>query len=245
MRVAFLSDVHLTGDASDPVDRALQGRLVAWLDAVNTDQLIILGDLFHHWWGWPGVVPAGLVPTCAALLRLRDRGIPLTVVPGNHDFALGPFFSEVLGAELRGPHRIEVDGQRIMLAHGDEADTSPGYRLTRALLRGRSFAALARVLGPVRTDRLLARLAGSSRHQPAAPGPLRAAQNQLAQRWLDEGCDLVIMGHLHHPAVVPLRGGTVVHLGGWGVDHTWCLLDGGVPQLLTGPCPEPAPARSR
>ncbi len=242
MRLALLSDVHLVGDPDDPADRALQAALVDWLDGLQVDRLCLLGDLFHHWWGRPGVVPAGLVPACAALLRLRGRGIALTVVPGNHDFALGPFFRDQLGAELRGPHRREVDGQVVFLAHGDEADASPGYRATRALLRGPAMAGLMRLLGPVRGDALLARLAGSSRHRPADPVALRAAQQRVAAAHMADGVDIVAMGHIHAPALLPLAGGTMVHLGGWGVDRTWCLIEGGVPRLLTGPCPEPARA---
>ena len=237
MRVALISDVHLVGDPSDADDAETQRALVAWLDALNVDQLCILGDLFHHWWGHPGVVPSGLVPTCAALLRVRARGIGLTIVPGNHDFALGPFFHRDLDAQVRGPHVLTVDGRQFLLAHGDEADRSVGYRVTRATLRSTAFAGLMRVLGPRAGDRLLSRLAGHSRAHPANPGPLRQRQQDWALQHIHNGVDCVIVGHVHAPGSAAVGGGRVVHLGGWGVDRTWCLIDGGVPRLLKGPDP--------
>ena len=225
MRAALISDVHVVGGPHDPV----QPAFCAWLDALATDRLYLLGDIFHAWWGYPGLVPPPLAPTCDALQRVRNRGIPIHLIPGNHDFAVGPWLQGELGIQVHEPGLHTLDGVSFFLAHGDEADRSPGYRLTRRVLRGRPFAAVMRALGPQRGLRLIHRLAGASRHQPADPAALRARQQAWARPLLDDGADYVVMGHIHAPGWSADQ--RVIHLGGWEVDRTWCLVEDGNPSL--------------
>ncbi len=229
MRVALISDLHLSG-ADDPT----QAAFVAWLDRLDVDILVLLGDIFQAWWGYRDIVPIDFVDTCAALSRVRRRNIHIVVVPGNHDFALGPFFHDTLHADVCGSHLREIDGQRVWLAHGDEAGTRLGYALASKVIRGRPFSAAMRALGPSTGMRLLRKLAGSSRDHMGNVGPLLDGQRQWAQQRLIEGADLVVLGHLHHPGIDPLPGGALVRLGGWGHDRTWCLLEDGVPQMIAG-----------
>ena len=227
MRVALISDLHIHG-REDPT----QAAFVRWLDALEADQLVLLGDIFHAWWGFRGTVPVDYVAACAALERIRTRGIELVVVPGNHDFALGPFFTETLGAQVLDAHTRSFDGLQVCLAHGDEADDSVGYWIASKLLRGRPFSALMNMLGPSLGMRLLHTLAGSSRDHMGSAEPLLRAQEAWAAARIQQGVDIVVVGHLHHPGIVSLDSGTLVRLGGWGHDRTWCLLEGGVPRLM-------------
>ena len=230
MRVALISDLHIHG-SRDPT----QAAFVRWLDALEVDQLVLLGDIFHAWWGYRQTVPVDYLATCAALQRVRERGIELIVVPGNHDFALGPFFTETLQAQVQSAHVRVIDGRRVCLAHGDEADVSAGYRLLTGVLRGAPFAAAMRLLGPVYGMRLLQRLARSSREHMVPAAPLLQAQEAWAAERIREGSELVVLGHLHHPQIVSLSGGQMVRLGGWGHDRTWCLLEDGHPTLVVTP----------
>lgn len=226
MRVVMISDVHLTG-----LDDPRQDQLVRLLDALDADALYLLGDVFHHWWGFRGEVPSAYGPVCAALERLAGRGVGILVVPGNHDFALGPFFHETLRAEVRGAHLRELDGQTWCLAHGDEADRSLGYRLLRAVLRGRAFGALMGALGPRRGMRLLEAMAGASRDRPASQEWLLAAQREWAQARIREGARVVVLGHSHAPGMTALDGGSLINLGDWRDGPRWLEVVDGVPSL--------------
>lgn len=225
MRVVVVSDAHLSGLA-DPN----QALLVRWLDALLTaglDELILLGDIFHHWWGFSGVVLTDYVPICAALLRVKAAGVRIRFVPGNHDFHVGDYFTGVLQAEVTGPVRLTLAGRQFFLAHGDEADTSRGYSLTRSLLRGPVFAGLMRALGPVRGTALLRKLAGSSRDHMGDQQPLLERQRVWATPHLQAGAEFVVMGHVHWPGVVTMPEGTVVHLGDWVSHHSFLLIETG------------------
>jgi UDP-2,3-diacylglucosamine hydrolase len=198
MLAALISDVHLVG-LNDPT----QDALVALLDGLHTPELVILGDLFHFWWGFPGVIDVDLIPTVAALHRLARRGVRLRYVPGNHDFAVGETLTSMLGLEVASRLDLTWGGRRYVLVHGDEADTTRGYALTRFTLRGPLFAALMWALGPARGRRCWAY---GSPGDPA-PSPLtnrslgssrRSALGLRAE--LRAGrADVVVMGHSHQP----------------------------------------------
>lgn len=226
MRVVMISDVHAAGPG-DPRQAALEG----FLDAVEADALYLLGDVFHHWWGFRLGPTPEYAGVCEALRRLVHRGISLVMVPGNHDFATGPFFADELRAEVRPAHAVELDGVRFHLAHGDEADRSPGYRLTRTVLRGSAFAALIEGLGPTRGTRLLRALAGASRDRPASQATLLEAQRRWAQARVDEGAQVVVLGHSHVPGVTSLAGGRLINLGDWRDGPRWLEVVGGAPTL--------------
>jgi UDP-2,3-diacylglucosamine pyrophosphatase LpxH len=181
---------------------------------------------------------------CEALRRLARRGVWLGMVPGNHDFAAGPLFTEELRADVRPAHAETLDGVRYHLAHGDEADASLGYRLTRATLRGSAFAALMERLGPQRGGRLLRALAGASRDRPAPQAALLEAQRTWAQARVEEGAQVVVLGHSHAPGLTPLRGGTLINLGDWRDGPRWLEVEGGVP-TLRGPVARVSQASTR
>lgn len=229
MRVVVVSDAHLVG-----LDDPNQARMARWLEALGAeglDELIILGDLFHHWWGFSGVVLTDYVPICAALLAVKRAGTTIRFIPGNHDFASGDFFERALEAQVGGPCSLTLAGRNFYLAHGDEADVSGSYRLTRTLLRGPVFAGLMRALGPVRGLALLKRLAGSSREHMGDQMPLLQRQRQWAVPHLRNGAEFVVMGHVHWPGMVRLPDGIVVHLGDWVSHYTFLLIEPGVVEL--------------
>jgi len=235
----MISDVHAAGPG-DPRQVALE----AFLDGVEADRLYLLGDVFHHWWGFRSGTMPEYAGVCDALRRLVHRGISLVVVPGNHDFATGPFFAEELAAEVRPAHATSLAGVRYHLAHGDEADDSAGYRITRAVLRGGAFAALIEGVGPDRGGRLLRWLAGASRDRPAPLAGLLEAQRIWAQARVEEGAQVVVLGHSHAPGVTPLRGGALINLGDWRDGPRWLEVEDGVP-TLRGPSPSADQASTR
>jgi UDP-2,3-diacylglucosamine hydrolase len=219
MLAAMISDAHLQG-----LDDPNQHLLVELLDRLDCPRVYLLGDLFHFWWGFPDVVYGDFVPVLAALHRLRRRGTELSYVPGNHDFELGPFFQRL---DVHVASRLEpvLGGRRFVLLHGDEADESVGYKLTRSTLRGGAFSRLMHRLGPRRAQRLGHKLAGGSRDYGASEpsDKLVSAQLRLAERELRQA-DVVVMGHSHAPGVHHLEGGTYVNLGDFVQHHTWLAV---------------------
>src|SRR3989338_3165726 len=130
----FLSDLHLQG-RDDP----RQKRLIDFLEAHQgeIETLVIAGDLFDFWIGYHNVVYSQYLPLLSKLEDLARNGTQIVIFEGNHDFFLGPYFTEVLGAAVYpGPAPLHVGNYRVWVCHGDQLDPRViGYRILRWILR--------------------------------------------------------------------------------------------------------------
>jgi UDP-2,3-diacylglucosamine pyrophosphatase LpxH len=221
MRVILLSDAHI-----DAIDDPVQDRLVAFLDAIEADRLVLLGDTFHRWWALPGVFPAYL-PTVAALHRLVRRGVAVDLLLGNHDFAFRSELARELGVGVHERLAFEVDGLQVLACHGDQAVGQRRYRAYHRLLRGKPFDLALRLAGPQRAWALLGRLAGSTEKTGRCPESLLEAQRAYARQQLGLGFDLVVMGHSHVPEHQHFGEGAYVNTGSFRDPGSWLeLVDG-------------------
>jgi UDP-2,3-diacylglucosamine pyrophosphatase LpxH len=216
MRVAVISDVHCAG-----LDCPRAAAFVAWLDDLDVDEVWMLGDIFHYGWIFGGALQPDYALVFEALDRVAERKIRLVFIPGNHDFRMAPLMASRWGAEVSGPHIREVDGVRVHLSHGDEADSSLGYRLVEAFLRGRLSEWMMRVLGVGMGTAMLRRLAGKVAPIQSVVWP--ATIETLTEHL--EGADMAIMGHAHVPWVQQDARGVGVVLGP-GVQGAMLLCDG-------------------
>jgi UDP-2,3-diacylglucosamine pyrophosphatase LpxH len=213
MRTTFVSDAHLAGP-DDPAQRAF----LAFLRRLETDELVLGGDVFQHWWHFGDSPFPAYAEVVEALARFR-----LVVLPGNHDFTAPRFFAR-RGARTEG--MLRHGSVRINLDHGDGADTSAGYAAVSALLRGRPFGALVDALGPERGWAFLRRIAGSG---VVRPDPLLIeAQARLAAT---VDADVVVYGHTHAPRMLP---GPPIYVHSGAFPGSWVVVDDGFPRLVYG-----------
>jgi len=125
-----ISDIHL-GHASDATERLLLSFMRALPGRAAS--LLINGDLFEFWFEWKTVVPRAGVRVLAALMDLRDAGIPVTLIAGNHDCWGGDVLREA-GVDFQfGPWTGSLGGWRARVEHGDglRAKEDRGYRALR------------------------------------------------------------------------------------------------------------------
>jgi len=144
MRAIFIADAHLCKPA-DPNYQAILAFLQE--QCGKTDLLILLGDIFEFWIGKATVVD-DYVPLIDALELMHQQGTKLVYVEGNHDFHLGPVFTQRLNCRvLPDGGSIELDGRQVFLAHGDLANPEDiGYRRLRKFLRSGLIRTLLRVV---------------------------------------------------------------------------------------------------
>jgi UDP-2,3-diacylglucosamine hydrolase len=118
----FISDLHLT-----PARPAINALLLNFLAtrARTARALYILGDLFEYWIGDEAVAHPAVQPLAEALRALTGHGVPVYVLHGNRDFLLGPGFERATGARvLPDPSVIDLDGERVLISHGDQLCTA-------------------------------------------------------------------------------------------------------------------------
>jgi len=211
-----ISDIHL-GVASAEVERAL----IAFLRHLpgNAKSLLINGDLFDFWYEWKTVIPRSGFRVLAALADLRDAGVDVLLVAGNHDCWGGDVLREDVGIEYRfGPWTGDVGGWRARVEHGDGLRDKEDrrYRMLRALLRHplaiRAFRWLPADFG----SSLASGSSHASRSYRAKDGG--AGLRALALKALadDLAVELIIYGHSHVATLEKSpTGGVYANAGSW------------------------------
>ena len=212
----IISDVHL-GHAPESVERAL----LAFLRGLpgRAGSLLINGDLFEFWFEWRSVVPRPAVRVLAALMDLRDAGVPMTMLAGNHDCWGGDTLREAGVEFLLGPLEDGVGGWRARVEHGDglREKEDRGYRVLRRVLRNR-FA--IRAFGGILHPDFASRLAMGSSHTSRSYAPRDEGRGlrSVAAGVLDANpqLELIVYGHSHIAALERMPGGGVyANAGSW------------------------------
>jgi UDP-2,3-diacylglucosamine hydrolase len=199
--ILFVSDLHLDGAAPAAIEQFI-GLLRG--EARQAGALYILGDLFESWIGDDDPDP-DRDRVCAALRELTESGVPCFVMVGNRDFLLGEGFERRSGCRLLpDPCIAELDGERVLLTHGDLLCTDDhAYQELRTTVRSSSWQ--QRVLAlPLATRALLAGAAraGSRSHvQRVAPQIMDVNPEAVTKLVRDSGVRWLIHGHTHRPAM--------------------------------------------
>jgi UDP-2,3-diacylglucosamine hydrolase len=231
----FVSDVHLDGTAPQATEQFL-----AFLrsEAAGAEALYILGDLFEAWIGDDDQEPANTT-VCQALRALTAGGVACFVLHGNRDFLLGTGFCERSGCRLlRDPVIAELDGERVLVTHGDALCTDDhAYQELRSIVREpawqRRFLALPRAHRELLADEVRA---GSRRHTArTVPNIMDVNPGAVAQAFRAARARRMIHGHTHRPGVHELdvdgeRAQRIV-LGAWYEQGSYLKYERGSYQL--------------
>jgi len=228
MKDIFIADAHLL----DPAEGNYQ-RLLAFLrqQRGTIRNLVMLGDIFEFWLGYRHSVFAPFVPLLEELRLQRSSGTKLIFVEGNHDFHLGPYFSETLDClVLPDGGTLELDGRRVLVVHGDLVNPADrGYRLLRRILRCR----LSRLLLPLappdwawRVARWASHLSSRRKQRRHAYLPEQALLDFARERFA-EGYDAVLTGHFHLPLYRQFDGKVLICLGDWIEQDSYAVFEHG------------------
>jgi UDP-2,3-diacylglucosamine hydrolase len=235
----FVSDVHLGADSPAAIEQFLEFLATR---AAGADALYILGDLFESWVGDDDrSEAAGRI--CRGLHALTSGGVPCFVMHGNRDFLLGPGFAARTGCRLlTDPVVAELDGERVLLTHGDALCTDDhAYQELRSIVREagwqRRFLAL-----PLANRELLAdeARAGSRRHTArTVPYIMDVNAAAVATAFRAAQAHRMIHGHTHRPGVhdTVLDGSPAqrIVLGAWYEQGSYLSCDRGRYQLCELP----------
>src|SRR5512146_3092710 len=111
------SDAHL-GAAPASLERSVASFLRSLRGRAGS--LLINGDLFDFWFEWRRVQPRGHFRTLSALADLRDAGVPVMYVGGNHDCWGGDVLTHDVGVEYHlGAWHGALGGWKAYVDHGD------------------------------------------------------------------------------------------------------------------------------
>jgi UDP-2,3-diacylglucosamine hydrolase len=215
----FVSDVHLDAAAPQATEQFLAFLATR---AVHAEALYILGDLFEAWVGDDDEEP-GNTTVCRALRTLTAGGVACFVLHGNRDFLLGSGFCQRSGCRLlRDPVIAQLDGERVLLTHGDALCTDDhAYQELRSIVRApawqQRFLALPRAHRELLADEARA---GSRRHTArTVPNIMDVNAAAVTAAFRAAGARRMIHGHTHRPGVHELdvdgRRAQRIVLGAW------------------------------
>ena len=126
MAYYFASDVHLRFDRPDR-----DVRFSNWLTRLTADDsLLIAGDLCDFWMASRSRTKELLQSqSLRRLAEFQRDGGTLSIMPGNHDAWLCPFYQHDLGARIvPDPIELTVFSLRIHLVHGHLLGSRPGWK---------------------------------------------------------------------------------------------------------------------
>jgi len=231
------SDIHL-GAVPEETERAFL-RFLEYSGA-NAAQLLLPGDLFDFWFEWGGLIEGKHFRVLAALARLVEAGIPVTMVGGNHDAWGGRFLREEVGiAYSVGPRRLRLGGRETLVAHGDGLGSGDlKYRMLKAVIRSRAAFDGFRLLHPEVGLGLAHRV--SSTEAKAVDDPREKGRARQIQQWAlamlesEPALELVVCGHSHLPVLLEASPGRwYLNAGDWVRNRSYAVVaEGARPQLL-------------
>ena len=237
----FVSDAHFTGQEQEGMRAFLR---FLDLEKPSLGHLVILGDLFEFLFDFKiglsrrnrsleeRVFPfSDYLPVFEKLKSLEESNIQITYGEGNHDFCLSSFFRDQLRMKVEvHPKGWEekLGNRKVFLAHGDLSNPRQWrYRLFRKVLKNSLTYGLMRWVGPRVCQRVARRMSEKSRlhyHQPLRESGLEVFR-QFARRKFEEGFDVVILAHSHHPEALSEEVGErrcfYFNLGDWMIHRSY------------------------
>ena len=221
----ILSDTHL-GVGSSSTER----ELVAFLRGLpgRANSLLINGDLFDFWFEWKTVIPRAHFRTLAALADLRDAGIDVVLIAGNHDCWGGDVLTSEVGLTYHvGMWEGSLAGWRAQVEHGDglRSREDRKYRMLRSVLRHPASVKAFRWLHPDWGTRLARRSSHTSRtHRPWGDAGEGLRDIAHARLQANEDLELLVLGHSHAAVLERAAGGIYANAGSWLNEPTYMCV---------------------
>jgi UDP-2,3-diacylglucosamine hydrolase len=220
----FASDFHL-GTPSELSSKEREHRILSWLDIISQDatHLFLVGDVFDFWFEYKHAIPKGFVRIQAKLAQLVEKGIEVHLFHGNHDMWMFDYFKKELGIQIHTDELlVELNGQRVYLAHGDGVGPGDlGYKLIKKIFRNKLCQWLFARLHPNFGIGLAKYFSKSSRKKT---GHLDEEFRGLEHEWIFQylkknhkhlKAETYIFGHRHLPLHIKEPDFQYFNLGEW------------------------------
>ncbi len=218
-QILALSDQHFGSIQYDEGE-----RLHWWLSFVRlaiaqeSVEVVICGDFFDFWFENGGLIPGRLVPVLQGFQRLKEAGVPVTVLSGNHEFMSLHFLSEHYGCTLGTSLVRRMKRGGVLFLHGDRLQRDMKHRLQRWVMTFPLFQFLYKLLPPLLSVPFAQKVSRMSRVSHSAPSTTQRAffKNAALKELRKHELSAVVMGHLHSSELDVYSDGEVyANCGSW------------------------------
>ena len=204
---------------------------VDFLSEIQKDAKIIfiVGDLFDFWFEYRKVIPKGYHKVLAKFLELRELGIEIIYLVGNHDCLMRDYFEKELDVRLhRKPFEVILNNKKFYFHHGDGLSRKDiGYKILRSILRNKFCQWLFSWIHPDigmslgKYSSKKSRRYTSKKYYGTDDGCYLFAKKKI-----EEGFDFVLMGHKHEMVYEKIGNGVYINLGDWITHYSYATFDG-------------------
>lgn len=236
----FISDLHL--HPSRPASLEL---FTAFVDeqARDAERLFILGDLFEYWLGDDAIDHCGYGPVIDRLAALARSTTHVLFMHGNRDFLVGQDFATRCGAALLpDPTCVELDGETVLLMHGDSLCTDDTeHQAFRRESRSPEWQQRILALDLVQREAIAQQLRLNSEAGKQVMDMAIMDVNDVAVETVmrEHGTRLLIHGHTHrlaiHDLTVDGRAAHRIVLGDWYTQGSYLVRHADEYRLMSYP----------
>jgi UDP-2,3-diacylglucosamine pyrophosphatase LpxH len=225
LEVVVLSDVHLGTYGS----RA--SELVAYLDSIDPEILVLNGDIVDIWQFSKRYFPQSHMQVLKKITSMLSRGTEVHYIIGNHDEVLRKFNGFQLGNfHLSNKLTLKLSTGKAWIFHGDVFDVTMKHSKWLAKLGGKGYDTLILINTMVNwmSEKMgRGRISLSKKVKDSVKGVVSFVNNfedTAAEIAIENGFEYVICGHIHQPKikeVITKKGKTIyLNSGDWVENQT-------------------------
>ena len=230
--VYFISDIHLKLSI-DNNEKKRRSKLYRLFDQIieTGGSCFFMGDLFDFYFEYPDLIPKSYFDFFEKTKVLKESGIALYFLAGNHDYWVGDHITNGIMDEVYlDDKKIEINGKKFFLTHGDGLlSWDHGYRFLKKVIRSKTFIWLFHWLHPTigyRIARMISRSGKKDTHGEDFNEDVRVELQKVAKEHFDNGYDFMISGHYHLGEMFLIEKGKLVVLGDWFHRPSYALFNG-------------------
>ena len=230
--VYFISDIHLKLSI-DNNEKKRRNKLYRLFDQIieTGGSCFFMGDLFDFYFEYPDLIPKSYFDFFEKTKVLKESGIALYFLAGNHDYWVGDHITnDIMDEVYLDDKQIEINGKKFFLTHGDGLlSWDHGYRLLKKVIRSKAFIWLFHWLHPTigyRIAGIISRSGKKDTHGEDFNEDVRVELQKVAKEHFDNGYDFMISGHYHLGEMFLIEKGKLVVLGDWFHRPSYALFNG-------------------
>ena len=225
LEVVVISDVHLGTYGS----RA--SELVAYLDSIEPEILVLNGDIVDIWQFSKRYFPQSHMQVLKKITSMLSRGTEVHYIIGNHDEVLRKFNGFQLGNfHLSNKLTLQLASGKAWIFHGDVFDVTMKHSKWLAKLGGKGYDMLILIntfVNWISEKFWKGRISLSKKVKDSVKGVVSFVNNfedTAAEIAIENGFEYVICGHIHQPKmkkVITKKGSTTyLNSGDWVENQT-------------------------
>tara|TARA_Y100001970_G_scaffold293878_1_gene444182 strand:+ start:2910 stop:3650 length:741 start_codon:yes stop_codon:yes gene_type:complete len=228
----FISDIHLKIRTS-PKEITRRENLYRLLDQIRETggTCFFVGDLFDFYFEYPDLVPKSYTDFYQKAMAMKEDGIALHFILGNHDYWVQEFITEeIMDKVYFDDVVITVNDKKFFITHGDGIlSWDHGYRLLKKIIRSKFFIWAFRWLHPTIAYKFANIISRSGRHDMHSEKfneDVRIEIQKMAKMKFDNGFDFMICGHYHLGEMFSVNERKLAVLGDWFHRPSYAVYDG-------------------